>query len=66
MLAVRTWPTAAVPRLRRKLPLECEGCSRERRLTGFVANSHYRPGADVRAADVFTLVALVRFITPGN
>jgi len=27
----------------RKLPLEMRGCSREWRLTGFVANSHYRP-----------------------
>jgi len=29
----------------RKLPLEMRGCSREWRLTGFVANSHYRPWA---------------------
>src|ERR1700738_5283717 len=44
----RFWPTAAVPHFRRKLPLEMRGCSRERRLTGFVANSHYRPRAEIQ------------------
>ena len=46
----RSWPTAAVPHLRRKLPLEMRGCSRERRLTGFVANSHYRPTPAIHAS----------------
>ena len=40
---VSFWPTEAVPHFRRKLSLEMRGCSRERQLTGFVANSHYRP-----------------------
>src|ERR1700680_2834130 len=65
-LNVGSWPTAAVSHLRRKLPLDMRGCSRERRLTGFVADSHFRPTAatwEIRsrpasAAGILALVAL--------
>src|SRR5215475_1820018 len=38
-----SWPTAAVPYVRRKRVLEDSGSCRERQLTGLVANSRNRP-----------------------
>ena len=44
-----SWPTAAVPYVRRKRVLEESGSCNEGQLTGLVANSRNRPGADVQA-----------------
>src|SRR6266571_2103287 len=39
----RSWPTAAIPHVRPKRPLDKSGSCWERQLTGLVANSHFRP-----------------------
>ena len=44
-----SWPTAAVPYVRRKRVLEESGSCREGQLTGLVANSRNRPFLDVHA-----------------
>src|SRR3984893_7924648 len=41
----RLYPTAAVPHVRPKRPLDKSGTGWERQLTNLIANSHFRPKA---------------------
>ena len=52
--SVWSWPTAAVPYVRRKRVLEESGSCREGQLTGLVANSRNRPAAAGRQARLTT------------